>query len=80
MTRSFGDIVAKSVGVSCHPEIKEFELNEDSRFIILASDGLWDRLTNEEIVRIVGNEFYPQRDIDGAINYLMSESVQRWKS
>jgi serine/threonine protein phosphatase PrpC len=44
MARSFGDKVAHSVGVSEEADIKEFILNENDRFIILASDGLWDFL------------------------------------
>jgi serine/threonine protein phosphatase PrpC len=44
MARSFGDKVAHSVGVSAEPEIKEFILNENDKFVIIASDGLWDFL------------------------------------
>lgn len=41
MTRSIGDLVAASVGVSCRPEIQLTELTGDDLFIILASDGVW---------------------------------------
>ena len=48
MTRSFGDLVAASVGVSPIPEIKgifffmiEFELNEQDKILVIASDGVF---------------------------------------
>ena len=53
MTRSMGDSVAKSVGVTYEPEIKEFSLTDDDKILVLASDGLWDRISNDEVTRIV---------------------------
>jgi len=29
------------------PDIKSFEINKDDKYLILASDGLWDELNNE---------------------------------
>lgn len=46
MTRSFGDRVAHSVGVSHEAEVKEFLLNEEDKFIVIASDGVWEFLSN----------------------------------
>jgi serine/threonine protein phosphatase PrpC len=78
MTRSIGDVVAKSVGVTYEPEIKSFPLTSDDKFIVIGSDGLWDRIPNDEVTRIVANPFYAHKDADGAVNYLMKESVDRW--
>ena len=57
MTRSFGDRVAATVGVISEPEIKEFEFNENDKFMIIASDGIWEFISSQECVNIVG-EFY----------------------
>ena len=47
MTRSIGDLVAGSVGVTAEPEIKVFDnLKPTDKALVIASDGLWDRLTN----------------------------------
>ena len=35
MTRSFGDRVAATVGVMSEPEIKEFNFEEDYKFMII---------------------------------------------
>ena len=53
MSRSFGDRVAHSVGVSEEAEIKEFNLNDNDKFVILASDGLWDFLHNQDVWLII---------------------------
>lgn len=53
MTRSFGDLVGASVGVSPIPEIKcnstsnlEFTLSDDDRMIVIGSDGVFEFLEN----------------------------------
>ena len=54
MTRSIGDMVATSVGVTAEPEIKDFpKLSPSDKFIVIASDGIWDRLSNEEIMMTI---------------------------
>ena len=66
MTRSLGDIVAKSVGVTYEPEIKVFSnLTKNDKIIVIASDGIWDRFENDEIVRIVV-PYYDRKDPDAA--------------
>lgn len=37
------------------PSISVLKLHTDDRFLIFASDGLWDHLTNQEAVDIVHN-------------------------
>lgn len=47
MTRSIGDMAAAGVGVTAEPELKIFSnLGHNDKFIVLASDGIWDRLSN----------------------------------
>jgi len=57
MTRSFGDLNGRNLGVTWKPgysfylhinflEIKEFTINYKDKFIILATDGLWKVLSN----------------------------------
>ncbi len=49
MSRSIGDKVAQSVGVTPEPEILEYTLTEYDQFILLASDGVWEFMSNERI-------------------------------
>jgi serine/threonine protein phosphatase PrpC len=53
MTRSFGDIMASKVGVISEPEILEFEIQKgtvfliiEHKFMVIASDGLWEFISN----------------------------------
>lgn len=77
MSRSFGDRVAHSVGVCAIPDIKEYKFKAEDRFFILASDGLYEFVTNQEIVDIV-KEFYISDDIVGCCEYLYKLSAKRW--
>ena len=47
MSRSFGDGAAAEVGVLADPEILEMNLTEQDKFIVLASDGVWEFLSND---------------------------------
>ena len=77
MTRSFGDRVAATVGVISEPEIKEFDLDENDKFMIIASDGIWEFISSQECVDIVKN-FYEKNDLKGCADYLYEESSKRW--
>ena len=79
MTRSFGDSIAHSVGVISEPEIKKYEITGNERFIIIASDGIWEYITSEECVNIVKNFYENNLDAVGAINAIIKEAFNRWK-
>ena len=53
MSRSLGDQVAASVGVICEPEVLEFELTKEDKFIVIGSDGIFEFLSNEDVVKLV---------------------------
>ena len=53
MSRSMGDEVAHSVGVSTEPEVLEFLLGPNDRFVVIGSDGLWEFLSNELVCEMV---------------------------
>lgn len=57
MSRSIGDYVAKRVGVLSEPEIGHFTLTPDDKFILLASDGIWEFIHNDEAMRIVTDSY-----------------------
>lgn len=53
MSRSMGDQIAHSVGVTSVPEVTEHNLCENDSFVIVATDGVWEFLTNQEVAEIV---------------------------
>ncbi len=56
MTRAFGDAVAASVGVICAPEVLEVSLGPDDAYMVLCSDGIYEFMSNDEIVALVHAE------------------------
>ena len=63
VSRSFGDIEAKlpKYGgnmrvIVADPEIRVFDITDDMDFIILGWDGIYDKLTNKEIIQTVWEE------------------------
>lgn len=63
MSRSFGDLAAESVGVFAIPEISQVDLSADDKFIVLASDGVWEFLESQNVVDIV-KDFYERDPTD----------------
>lgn len=48
LSRCFGDWGIKNYGVSCEPHISKIEINDDDLFLVMASDGVWDFMGDEE--------------------------------
>jgi serine/threonine protein phosphatase PrpC len=53
MSRSIGDMIAHTIGVSSDPEVTRFDLSSRDKFIVIASDGVFEYLSNQEIGCIV---------------------------
>ena len=79
MTRSFGDEVGTSVGVISTPEVGEYKIKEEDKAIIIASDGLWEYMTNREVTDIFKKLYIKEKDANIIVNELYKESVCRWK-
>ena len=39
--------------MTAQPEVVQYQLSNQDEFVVLASDGLWDKLSNEEAVGLV---------------------------
>jgi serine/threonine protein phosphatase PrpC len=77
MSRSFGDEIAHCVGVVCNPEILEIEFEDEDKFLIVASDGIWEFISSDEAVEIL-KEFYEGNDIENGVLELYKEASKRW--
>jgi len=49
MSRSLGDLVAAKLGVTCDPEVLVHPLTNHDKFIIIASDGVWEFMDNDQV-------------------------------
>ena len=77
MTRSFGDYFGSTAGTISEPEVTEHILSEEDKFIVIASDGLYEFIESEEVVEYV-REFYEKNDIVGCCEFLYKESCRKW--
>jgi len=75
MSRSLGDVVAHSAGVISEPEFTDYELDSATdRFLVVATDGLWEFVENQETVEIVEGQASPA----DAVDVLITEAATRW--
>ena len=77
MSRSFGDQLAASVGTTCEPEIFEYNFEPEDKFLIVASDGIWEFISSSNAVDII-KDYYENNDPKGCCEFLLKESSNRW--
>ncbi|KAG2544105.1 probable protein phosphatase 2C 73 [Panicum virgatum] len=75
MARAFGDFCLKNHGLICTPEVYYRKLSEKDEFLVLATDGIWDVLTNREVVKIVSSTTDPSK----AARQLIDRAVRAWR-
>ncbi|WOL02389.1 putative protein phosphatase 2C 74 [Canna indica] len=72
VSRSIGDASVKQ-WVIPEPEMRRVRLTPECELLVMASDGLWDKVTNQEAVDVVGKE----RDSMKACKELVELSCRR---
>uniref|UniRef100_A0A7N0UHJ3 protein-serine/threonine phosphatase n=1 Tax=Kalanchoe fedtschenkoi TaxID=63787 RepID=A0A7N0UHJ3_KALFE len=53
MSRALGDYCVKDHGLISEPEVTQWPISARDQFVILATDGVWDVISNQEAVEIV---------------------------
>ena len=56
MSRSLGDQMAHELGCSDIPDINEYKLENEQNQIIIASDGVWEVFSNDDVLRLLVND------------------------
>ncbi|TMW60528.1 hypothetical protein Poli38472_000570 [Pythium oligandrum] len=76
VSRAFGDRSLKIPApcVSSEPEIKSYQVHEDDLLIVIATDGVWDVLTNQDAVDIALHLF---DDSKAAAEAIVKEAYRR---
>jgi serine/threonine protein phosphatase PrpC len=79
MARTLGDCSVKDYGVIATPEVCEVTLDlEEKPFMILASDGVWEFLDSEFVIKAVAKKIEsdgPER----TLQKLQREAKKRWR-
>lgn len=78
ISRTLGDDVAHSVGVSSVPDIITKDITGEMCFLVVASDGVWEFLSNDKVKDIV-LQYYYRNDPKGAATQVVREASKLWK-
>ena len=77
VSRSIGDIEATKLGVVPEPEFNLKTLKSNMKYIVIASDGIWEFLTNKNVCDII-RPFYKLGDAKGATEELIKHASEKW--
>ena len=77
MSRSLGDLMGKECGVISIPQIVEYEININTKYLVICSDGIWEFINNEQ-VRDLGNIFYAQNKVADFCIELVNLAIDLW--
>lgn len=73
-TRSLGDAMAEELGVFAEPEMLTREIKPEDRLLVIASDGIYEFLTNQSVVDICAKFTDPLE----ACRAVVAESYELW--
>lgn len=73
-SRSMGDRVIHKYGVSSQVDCVSEERSTQDRFIVVASDGIFEFLTNLEVIAVVSSS----PDVKSAAEELLKQARERW--
>lgn len=57
--------------------VNEYGIESKYKFIVVATDGVWELMSNEEVVNIVF-KYYDKSDVQGAVDAIINEAYSRW--
>ncbi|XP_043699863.1 probable protein phosphatase 2C 73 [Telopea speciosissima] len=76
MARAFGDFCLKDYGLISVPQVSYKKLTSKDEFVVIATDGVWDVLSNREVVKIVASA--RKRSI--AAKILVDHAIHAWRT
>ena len=73
-TRSIGDALSERLGVFAEPELEEYVLGDEDKYIIIASDGVWEFITSQSVADMVDKFEDPLE----ACRHVVAQSYSLW--
>ena len=70
--------MAHAVGVSSEPDCGVRRLSPDDKFLVAATDGLWEFLPNAEVVARVAEVSSQSGSPRACVDHLVREATARW--
>ncbi len=78
MSRSLGDFKSKEYGVINEPSFVEHILDEFCKYMVICSDGVWDFMDNEKVMKIA-NKYYINNNPEGFCQEIIGNASYRWE-
>ena len=78
ISRSLGDKIAELIGVISDPDILELNLDDKSKYIIMGSDGVFEYLSNKDIIDISGDSLI-KNNIDKSCLDIIEKAAELFK-
>ena len=78
MSRSIGDYVAHSVGVTHEPIIEHFRVSPEDQICIIASDGVFEFMSNQNVANIA-MAHYETGAAEAAANAIVRRATHLWR-
>lgn len=75
MSRSLGDSIGHDLGMSVEPEVIEIKCKGNEKYLIIASDGLWDKVQDNDVCEIV-DKYYESIDDNIDLNECCQELLE----
>lgn len=80
MTRSLGDSRFKEKGgLSALPEMTHYQLSNEDVCIVLASDGVWEMLSNEEVLSLIEADKIASLDATDVCRAIVDKARHQWE-
>ena len=79
MSRVLGHKGVAALGIIPDPDVSSFELTASDRALVLASDGVWDFVTDAEAAEVC-QKFAKNVDATGACKAIVSMANARWEA
>ena len=79
MSRSIGDAHAKTLGVLAEPDIFEYTLNDGDKFIVCATDGIWEYLSNDDVMDTIKDIYENNGKAEEACEILVKRASSEWR-
>lgn len=80
MSRTLGDFQAKKIGLISIPEIDHLWIKTRDKFIVLASDGVWDVMSSAEVVGFILRQELDWTNGNQVAERLCFEARSRWEN
>lgn len=78
MSRAIGDSVGNMVGLTAEPDVSMRPLTEDDKYIIVATDGVWEFISSSEALEYFMTKEKQNQSLNSIATFIASEAWRRW--